>query len=63
MATITFEDKKWEVNRRMNVLRFLEKEGINPEEVLVLINGKVVTEDAVMEPQDEVKILWVLSRG
>ncbi|HDD53165.1 MAG TPA: thiamine S protein [Thermosulfidibacter takaii] len=63
MATITFEDKKWEVNRRMNVLRFLEKEGINPEEVLVLINGKVVTEDAVMEPQDEVKILWVLSWG
>lgn len=63
MATITFEDKKWEVNRRMNVLRFLEKEGINPEEVLVLINGKVVTEDAVMEPQDEVKIMWVLSWG
>ncbi len=63
MATITFEDKKWEVKRRMNVLRFLEKEGINPEEVLVLINGRVVTEDAVMEPQDEVKILWVLSRG
>ncbi|RLD92756.1 MAG: hypothetical protein DRI93_06160 [Aquificota bacterium] len=63
MAKIVMEGREWEVKRRINVLRFLEKEGINPEEVLVLINGKVVTEDAVMEPQDEVKILWVLSRG
>ncbi len=63
MAKVVMEGRVWEVRRRMNVLRFLEKEGINPEDVLVLINGKVVTEDAVMEPQDEVKILWVLSRG
>lgn len=63
MAKVVMEGREWEVRRRMNVLRFLEKEGINPEDVLVLINGKVVTEDAVMEPQDEVKILWVLSRG
>lgn len=57
------EERKWEVRRRMNVLRFLEKEGINPEEVLVFINGQVVTEDAVMEYQDRVEILPVLSRG
>ncbi len=63
MARIVMEDRVWEVKRRMNVLRFLQREGINPEEVLVIINGKVVTEDAVMEPQDQVKILWVLSRG
>jgi len=63
MARITMEDREWEIKRRMNVLRFLEKEGINPEEVLVLINGKVVTEDAVMQPDDEVEIRWVLSRG
>ncbi len=63
MARIVMEDRVWEVKRRMNVLRFLQKEGINPEEVLVLINGRVVTEDAVMEPQDEVEIRWVLSRG
>ncbi len=63
MARIVMEDRVWEVKRRMNVLRFLQREGINPEEVLVLINGRVVTEDAVMEPQDEVEIRWVLSRG
>ena len=63
MARIVMEDRVWEVKRRMNVLRFLQREGINPEEVLVIINGKVVTEDAVMEPQDQVRILWVLSRG
>ncbi len=63
MAKITFEDREWEIKRRMNVLRFLEREGINPEEVLVLVNGRVVTEDAVMEPQDRVEILLVLSRG
>ncbi len=63
MARIVMEDRVWEVKRRMNVLRFLQKEGINPEEVLVLINGRVVTEDAIMEPQDEVEIRWVLSRG
>jgi len=57
------EERKWEIRRRINVLRFLEKEGINPEEVLVFINGRVVTEDAVMEYQDRVEILWVLSRG
>ncbi len=57
------EERKWEIRRRINVLRFLEKEGINPEEVLVFINGRVVTEDAVMESQDRVEILWVLSRG
>ncbi len=63
MAEVTMEERKWEVERRINVLRFLEKEGINPEEVLVFINGRVVTEDAVMESQDLVEILPVLSRG
>lgn len=57
------EGRKWEIRRRMSVLRFLEKEGINPEEVLVFINGRVVTEDAVMEPQDRVEIMSVLSKG
>ncbi len=63
MAQVVMEDRVWEVKRRMNVLRFLEKEDINPEEVLVLINGHVVTEDAVMEIEDKVKILPVLSKG
>jgi len=57
------EDRRWEIKRRMNVLRFLEKEGINPEEVLVFINGRVVTEDAVMEHEDRVEIVPVLSKG
>jgi len=63
MAEVIMEDRRWEIKRRMNVLRFLEKEGVNPEEVLVFINGRVVTEDAVMEHEDRVEIVPVLSRG
>ena len=63
MARIVMDGKVWEMRRRLNVLRFLQREGINPEEVLVLINGQVVTEDAVMEPDDQVAIKSVLSKG
>jgi sulfur carrier protein ThiS len=63
MARVVMGEKVWEIKRRLNVLRFLQREGINPEEVLVLINGRVVTEDTVMEPDDQVVIKSVLSKG
>jgi len=56
---IIYKQKTWEIKKKTNLLRFLQKEGINPEEVLVIKNGKVITEDEMIFPSDEVKIIPV----
>ena len=42
---------------------FLERMGINPEEVLVIRNGEIITLDENLEDSDSIKILSVISGG
>jgi sulfur carrier protein ThiS len=60
---LTYRDKKWELAGAMSARDALKTAGLNPEEVLVVRNGQLVTEDTVLQEGDEVKLVAVISGG
>ncbi len=60
---VVFRDRSWEFDRKMTVKRLLETLELLPENVLVLRNGEMVTEDQHLYPGDEVRIVAVVSGG
>ncbi|MCF7799263.1 MoaD/ThiS family protein [Candidatus Woesearchaeota archaeon] len=41
----------------------LDKLSINPEEILIIKNGQLVTEDEELSTEDEIRLLSVVSGG
>ena len=60
---MTFRDKKWEVKGGMTARDAIKKAGLDPESVLVTVNGKLVTDDTILKEGDEVKLVAVVSGG
>lgn len=63
MVQITFRNKKFEVKENMTARDALKKIGIDPESVLISVNGKLVTDDVVLREGDAVKLVAVISGG
>ena len=55
--------QEWEFQEPMRVKDLLEKLQILPNMVVVVRNGEAVTEDAQLQPDDEVEIIRVISGG
>jgi len=60
---IEFRDKHWDVKGGMTARDAIKKIGIEPESVLVVVNGKLVTDDTVLREQDQIKLVAVISGG
>ncbi|HDQ34782.1 MAG TPA: MoaD/ThiS family protein [Chloroflexi bacterium] len=60
---VTYRDRKWEFDQTMQVRALLKALDILPENVLVVRNGQLVTEDQHLRQGDEVKIVAVVSGG
>jgi sulfur carrier protein ThiS len=60
---ITFRDKKWEMKSGMTARDAMKKIGVDPESVLVVVNDKLVTDDVVLNENDAVKLVAVVSGG
>ena len=60
---VFYRDKSWELEGRMKVKQVVEKVGMLPAAVLVVRNGKLLTEDTIVEPDDEIKLHAVISGG
>jgi thiamine biosynthesis protein ThiS len=63
MIEITFRHKKFEVKENMTARDALQKIGIDPESVLITVNGKLVTDDVILRAGDVVKLVAVVSGG
>ncbi len=63
MVEVTFRNKKLEVKDNITARDALKKLGIEPEGVLVIVNGKLTTDDAVLKEGDKVKLVAVVSGG
>ncbi len=63
MVEIVFRDKKYEVKPNITARDALKKIGVEPEGVLVVVNGKLTTDDAVLREGDRVKLVAVVSGG
>jgi sulfur carrier protein ThiS len=47
----------------VSISRILDRRGINPSEVIVSRNGKLVPEDAVASSDDEIRIIRIAHGG
>jgi sulfur carrier protein ThiS len=60
---LIYRDKTWELPGGITARRAIEKVGLDPEAVLVVRNGELVTDDVVLRDDDEVKLIAVVSGG
>ena len=60
---IIYRDKKWELPGGMTARDAIKKVGLEPEAVLVVRNGELVTDDVILSDEDEVKLIAVVSGG
>ncbi|MBI5653311.1 MAG: MoaD/ThiS family protein [Chloroflexi bacterium] len=60
---ITFRDKTYETKPNITARDAIKKIGMEPEAVLVVVNGKLVTDDVVLREGDQVKLVAVVSGG
>lgn len=60
---VVYRDKTWTFEESLTVAQMLKKIGVLAENVLVVRDGKLVTEDQRLDPGDEIKIVAVISGG
>ncbi len=60
---VTYRDRVWTFDEPLTVAQLLKRIGLLPESVLVVRDGKLLTEDQRLYPGDEVKVVAVISGG
>ena len=60
---ITYRDREWEIPGGMTAREAIKKVRLDPEAVLVIRNGALVTDDTILRDGDEVKLIAVVSGG
>ncbi len=60
---IIYRDKEWELQGRRRVRDAIKEVGLIPQAVLTVRDGKLLTEDVMLEDGDEVKLIAVISGG
>lgn len=60
---LIYRDKEWELRGGMTARAAIKKVGLDPEAVLVVRNGRLVTDDVILADEDEVKLVAVVSGG
>jgi len=62
-ATIKFHKKEWTVESGMTVRAAIEKAGLDPYAVLALRDKKLINDQTIIEPGDEIRLVNVISGG
>jgi sulfur carrier protein len=60
---LTCRGKVWELKGGLTARAAIQKVGLDPEAVLIVRNGELITDDIVLEEGDEVKLIAVISGG
>ena len=63
MVRLTFRDQEFHVAGGMTLRSALEKCELNPHVVLAVRQGKLITEDMILQDGDEIKLVAVISGG
>ena len=62
-AKITYHKQEWEVNSGMTVRDAIIKIGLDPYAVLALRDKKLINDQTILEPGDEIRLVNVISGG
>jgi len=60
---VMFEGREYEFEGEMRVRDVIKKLNLNPEEIVVLKDGRPVTEDERIGKDEQIEIILVVSRG
>jgi sulfur carrier protein ThiS len=60
---IIYRDQEWELDGRRRVRDVIKEVGLVPQTVLAIRDGKLLTEDVMLDKDDEVKLIAVISGG
>lgn len=60
---ILYKDQEWELSSGMTVRDAIKKVGLSIEEVLAVRDGRLINEETILQPDDEVKLIAVISGG
>jgi sulfur carrier protein len=60
---IIYRDKEWNLRGRRRVRDVIEEVGLIPQAVLTVRDGKLLTEDVMLEEDDEIRLVAVISGG
>jgi len=60
---IIYRDREWELQGRRRVRDAIKEVGFIPQTVLAVRDGKLLTGDVMLEKDDEVKLIAVVSGG
>jgi sulfur carrier protein ThiS len=60
---ITYRDQEWHLTGRRRVRDAIKEIGLLPHTVLVVREGKLLTEDVMLDEDDEVRFISVISGG
>ena len=63
MIKVTYRDKQWEVPGRRAVRDVILAVGLNPATVLAVRKGKLVLDSELLDEEDELKLIAVISGG
>ena len=63
VAKLILRDKVYEVRAGMSLLSALQKINVVPESVIAVRDGVMITDDEILRPGDEVKLVAVISGG
>jgi sulfur carrier protein ThiS len=63
MVEVVFRNKRFEVKGNITARDALKKIGVEPEGVLVVVNGRLTTDDVILRDGDSVKLVAVVSGG
>jgi sulfur carrier protein ThiS len=60
---IIYRDHQWELDGRRRVRDVIKEVGLIPQTVLAVRDGKLITEDVMLNEDDEVRLIAVISGG
>ena len=60
---VVYRGKTWLFDGKLNVFQVLRRLSVLPESVLVVRDGRLITEDEWLHPGDTVRVIPVVSGG
>jgi sulfur carrier protein ThiS len=60
---VFYRDKEWELEGRRRVRDLIKELGFNTQVVLAVRDGRLLTEDVVIEKDDHLQLVAVISGG
>jgi thiamine biosynthesis protein ThiS len=60
---VVYRNKEWDVPGGTTAQAVIRKVGLDPEAVLVVRNGQLVTDDIILKDEDEIRLVAVVSGG